>query len=517
MTAHTSSRRRTVTRRALIATGGIAGGCALVAGGGVGIAWFMARNQDWSNVGDLAFANPLTIPPIAAPTIDNEGRLGWDLTIQTGASEWLSGTATETWGINGPLLAPTLRARRGDVVAPALHNELPEETSIHWHGMHLPAAMDGGPHQMIPTGESWAPTWTVDQPAATLWYHPHPHGATAEHVYRGVAGMFIVDDDEADAVGLPVEYGVDDIPLILQDRTFDDDGQLDVREPAAIGHFGRTMLVNGTIDPHVALTRSLTRFRVLNGSNTRFYNLAFSDDRPFALVATENGLLSDGPATMNRLLVGPGERVEIVVTCAAGESVVLRSVPYDLGSGFFSFDNVGQDDTIDLIELRGADDLVDAGELPAWTMASSVRPAVPDGATVRAFRLGGHNTINGEEMDMARIDEVVPAGALEVWEVESTGQPHTFHIHGATYWVLSDGGDAPPPHLRGPKDTVLVSPDHAVRLAVQFDTHIDPGLPYMYHCHLLRHEDNGMMGQFVVVEPGTEDSVPRTIDGHGHH
>ncbi|MDQ3539946.1 MAG: multicopper oxidase domain-containing protein, partial [Chloroflexota bacterium] len=497
-----STRRKRLTRRTLVVGGGLAGCCTLGVGGGVGIGWFVAGNQDWSNAGDLSFANPLNIPPLADAAVDADGRLVWDLTIQTGASDLLPGALTETWGIDGPLLAPTLRARRGDVVAPVLHNALPEDTTIHWHGMHLPAVMDGGPHQMIPTGETWSPSWTVDQPAATLWYHPHPHGTTAEHVYKGVAGMFILDDDETDAVGLPGEYGVDDIPLILQDRTFDDDGQLDLSEPAAIGLFGRTMLVNGTIDPHLEIMRPLTRFRVLNGSNTRFYNLAFSDEREFALVATENGLLPDGPAMLDQLLVGPGERVEIVVACAAGESVVLRSTPHDLGTGFFSFDNVGQDDTIDLIELRAADDLGEREALSNWTMPSTRRPEVPDGATMRSFRLGGHNTINGQEMDMSRIDEVVPAGALEIWEIESSGQPHTFHIHGATYWVLGNGGDDPPLHLLGPKDTVLVSPDHSMRLAVQFGDHTDPGTPYMYHCHLLRHEDNGMMGQFVVVEPG---------------
>jgi FtsP/CotA-like multicopper oxidase with cupredoxin domain len=120
-------------------------------------------------------------------------------------------------------------------------------------------------------------------------------------------------------------------------------------------------------------------------------------------------------------------------------------------------------------------------------------------------------------MDMNRIDEVVPASSFEIWNVESNGQPHTFHIHGATFHVLEVDGSSPPAHLKGPKDTVLVSPDHPVRLAVQFDSHTNPDVPYMYHCHILRHEDNGMMGQFVVVEPGTEDTVSRTLDTAHHH
>lgn len=118
---------------------------------------------------------------------------------------------------------------------------------------------------------------------------------------------------------------------------------------------------------------------------------------------------------------------------------------------------------------------------------------------------------------MNRIDLVIPANALEVWDVESSSNPHTFHIHGSTFHVLEVNGAAPPPELQGPKDTVLVSRDYKMKLAVQFVSYTDPGMPYMYHCHILRHEDNGMMGQFVVVEPGTEDSVPRTIEDHMHH
>lgn len=119
---------------------------------------------------------------------------------------------------------------------------------------------------------------------------------------------------------------------------------------------------------------------------------------------------------------------------------------------------------------------------------------------------------------MNRIDLVVPAGAIEIWDIRSNGQPHTFHIHGASYIVLDVDGQPPPPHLHGPKDTVLVSSDHPVRLAVQFVSHIDPKIPFMYHWHLLRHEDNGMMGQFVVVEPGMEVVTPLTLDsGHTGH
>jgi suppressor of ftsI len=178
---------------------------------------------------------------------------------------------------------------------------------------------------------------------------------------------------------------------------------------------------------------------------------------------------------------------------------------------------IGAGDTLDIIRMRAPGDLAAliAYEHPEGTGAV---PEIPDGVTTRAFRLEGHREINGKEMDMNRIDEVVPAGATEFWEVTSNSQPHTFHIHGATFHVLDVDGSEPVDWMRGPKDTVLVSPGHPVRLLVRFREHVDPAVPYMYYCHILRHEDIGMMGQFVVVEPGTEDAVDRFLDSdHDRH
>jgi FtsP/CotA-like multicopper oxidase with cupredoxin domain len=513
--------RKTFTRRRLLVGGGIlVAGCAAVPIGGA--ATFFLANQPDSTVGDIDFINPLAIPPLLAPEPDANGRKTFDLTLQTGQTRIIPDGTAETWGINGPFLGPTLRARRGDTVAFAIHNELPADSTIHWHGMHLPADMDGGPHQMIPVGDTWSPEWTIEQPAATLWYHPHPHGVTAEHVYRGVAGMFLLDDDASDGLDLPREYGADDIPLIIQDKRFTGDGDLTMDTgsffdqlggSSSFGVLGDTMLVNGTYAPYVDVTRSLTRFRILNGSNARFYNLGFSDARPFHLVATDNGLVPGEPVELTRLQLGPGERAEIVVACEPRERVVLRSFEQDLGG---SGRQIGANDTFDILQVRAASTLAPSPALPE-TLGGSGAPDVPDDATTRSFKLEGHGKINGEKMDMSRIDEVVPANALEIWKVESNGLPHTFHIHGSTFHVLDVDGGEPESALRGPKDTVFVGPDHAVTLAVQFLAYTDPNTPYMYHCHILRHEDNGMMGQFVVVDPGTEDSVPREIEGHHAH
>ncbi|MEV0581775.1 multicopper oxidase domain-containing protein [Nonomuraea sp. NPDC050310] len=451
-------------------------------------------------------ANPLRIPPLLQAGAD--GR--FTLTMKAGTTEFVAGKPAPTWGFNGSYLGPTIRARRGDRIRMRVVNELDEPTTVHWHGMRLPAKMDGGPHQMIPAGGEWTPEWTIDQPAATSWYHPHPHGETARHVYRGLAGMFLLDDDddkdEAAGAGLPGEYGVDDIPLVIQDRVIGDDGTL-VEDPVATwGLMGDRILVNGTLDAAFQVTRPAIRFRLLNGSNARKYNIGFADGRAFHVVGGDAGLLR-APVQVTRVSLTPGERIEIVATFKAGEQALLRSFAGDLDL---------DDREFDLLRLDAAPGLEPAAALPATL---SDRPAieVPAGAKVRRFTLNGSDAINGQEMDMTRIDEVVPAGAVEIWEIVNTVYAHNFHIHEVEFAVLDVDGAKPEPYLAGPKDTVYVPPKATVRLAVRFGEFVDPATPYMYHCHILRHEDEGMMGQFVIVTPGTEAQVNRTLPATHQH
>lgn len=454
------------------------------------------------NAGTLAFRNPLRVPPLLDPAPGPDGVRRFALELRRGRTEFLPGKPAATWGVNGDYLGPTLRARRGDRVAVAVTNTLGEPTTLHWHGMRLPAKMDGGPHQTIQPGATWRPEWTVEQPAATTWYHPHPHGLTARHVYRGLAGMFLLDDDHDTA--LPRTYGVDDVPLIIQDKKIAADGSLDEDFGGTFGMLGDQVLVNGTYDPHLRVTTTRVRFRVLNASNAHVFHLGFADDRAYHVVATDAGLV-DRPVPVRRIRVSPGERFEIVVGFRPGERVVLK--------GFGGDDEIDSGD-YDILELRAATRLTPSAGLPG-TLTDLAPPAA--GGRVRTFRLGGSN-VNHQNMDMTRVDEVVPAGAHEVWELDNVTFDHNFHIHEARFRVLDVDGRPPEEYQRGPKDTVFV-PGHAlVRVAVEFGRYVDPATPYMYHCHILRHEDNGMMGQYVIVEPGTEDSVPRSAPttGHGH-
>ncbi len=456
-------------------------------------------------VGAVDFVNALAVPPLAPSRVDGAGRRVFDLAARTGRHDFGGGRAAETWGFNGDHLGPTLRARRGEKVLVNVRNDLGTPTTVHWHGMHLPAVMDGGPHQTITPGETWSPTWTIDQPAATLWYHPHLHGATADHVYRGLAGMFLIDDGAT--AGLPSAYGVDDVPLVVQDRRFDgdrlDDGGAFLSD---VGVLGDEMTVNGTLAPYLDVRTSLVRLRLLNGGNARTLNLTFSDAREFALIATDGGLL-DRPHPARAVQLSPGERAEIVVTVRPGERPVLRSEKPDLGGGWLESRLNGAPDRFDVLQLRAAATLSPSPALPR-----SFRPVdLPDArqaVRTRTFELTG-TSINGQNMDLGRIDAAVTRGTTEIWEVRNAdGGPHNFHVHGVQFAVL----DAPVP---GRKDTVFTPPGRTVRLAVRFAGPADPNIPYMFHCHLLRHEDNGMMGQFVVLEPGQQPGTPPPAHDHG--
>lgn len=467
-------------------------------GGGSLLLWTWST-QAVDTAGEVVFQRELAVPALASSQVDEQGRRVFSLTAQQGESDLGAGTATQTWGFNGAHLGPTLRVERGEDVVVDVRNELPVATSVHWHGMRLPARMDGGPHQPVAPGQTWSPTWTVDQPAATLWYHPHPHGTTADQVGRGLAGMVIVDDPAEQALGLPGDYGVDDLPVIVQDVSLDGEGRL---RPDA--DLGETVLVNGTPGAYAEVTTERVRLRLLNASVRRTYAFGLDDGATFDHIGSDGGLLP-APRQTDRLQLSPGERAEVVVSMAPGETRVLRSSPPDLGVNGFAARFSGGSDTLDVLQLRAASVLRPSPAVPAVLAPDAPALAGEETTAVaaRRFELSGRE-VNGARMDMARVDEVVTAGSTEVWEVVNRGgEPHNFHIHDVQFRVLSVGGAPAGPELAGLKDTVYLPPEEPVRLVMTFSEHADPQTPYMYHCHLLRHEDQGMMGQFLVVEAGS--------------
>lgn len=462
---------------------------------------------------------PLPIPPLEEGTVSG-GTRTFSLVPQAGQAEILPGTTTSTWGFNGELLGPTLRMRRGEDVRIDVTNELPEMTTVHFHGMKLPARADGGPHSPIEPGDTWSPEFTVDQPAATNWYHPHPHGQTGLHCYRGLAGMVLIDDDLTTSLNLPREYGVDDIPVVIMDHKYTEDGQLDETFDDTLGLMGDTPVVNGITNAELTATTRRVRLRILNGANMRFYHLALSDNRPFQVIATDSGLLEKS-VEVDSVLLSPSERIEILLDLEPGEDLKLQSQPLDSNfalpdDGGDKAPDFGFQHAFDLLHITGpADDAPALDDPPAELDPAAAAQPSTDGLTEREFRLNTFE-INGQTMDMQRVDVTIDHSDPEIWVVtnENSDWPHNFHIHNARFRVLEL---APNPGEEivtyGWKDTVALPPTSTARLLVEFGHHPDPTMPYMYHCHMLWHEDQGMMGQFVIVKPG-ETAALKPGGGH---
>ena len=449
---------------------------------------------------------PLPIPPLYEGTLDGDVRR-FELTAQEGEYEILPGTTTKTWGFNGPFLGPTLYMRRGERIEMTVRNELPTATVTHWHGLHLPVTADGGPALMFGPGESWSPSWTVDQPASTCWYHPHPHGESAIQAYRGLVGAIVLDDDTTAGIpGLPSRYGVDDIPLIIRDANFDDDGQFD----ADNGWLGDTLIVNGITNPRFEATTRRLRLRILNGSTMRFLNLTLGV--PFQIVATDQGLL-ETPVEAESILLTSGERVEIVVDLEPGRDLTLRS------DGLPRFADLPDEESAQTFGVTDLFDVLAIGAPPEEAPAYPPLPETliefeePEKATVqREFRLKDME-INGNQMDMSRVDEVVDHRGPEIWKVtnENAAKLHNFHVHDARF-LVADVENGRIDFTAGWHDTINIPPLATVTLHVDFGYYPDPTLAYMYHCHMLNHEDHGMMGQFVIVEPGQKPE----LQSHSH-
>lgn len=466
----------------------------------------------------LALAKPETFrQPFQVPRLNAGQRQGrdvyFDLTVQSGTSRILPNKNTHTWGINQNFLGTTLKAKKGDRVHIKVKNTLTDATTLHWHGMKLPARMDGGPHQPIPSGKNWLSEYEIIQPASTLWYHSHQMHETGPQVYQGLAGLFILEDKHVQSLPLPSEYGVDDIPVILQDRDFNHDGSfryISSMHDRMAGKQGSVMLVNGVYKPLLKAHKSLIRLRILNGSNARIYHLKFNDQRDFSVIASDGGLLRQ-PIQTNMVRIAPAERVEIVVDVSDGTMPMLVNHPPEMTSGMGMMRRMmgNREQAQALFQIDARKVRPTTTTIPK-TLANIPVPNLSQVSATRTMELemqmgpqmmrGGGMTINGKSMDIQRIDTVVQANSSEVWRIKNTSMlAHPFHIHNVQFQVLERSKTPLQPHEHGFKDTVLVYPNETVTLYIQFPKFRDAKVPYMYHCHILEHEDAGMMGQFTVV------------------
>jgi blue copper oxidase len=448
-------------------------------------------------------------------------------------------TPTPTYGINGVWMSPTIAVNKDDSITLNVINNLPVRTTMHWHGLHVSPENDGGPHQTINPGSTWSPSFKVRNNAATFWYHPHGAGQTDIQVSKGLAGFFIVRDAAEAALNLPRTYGVDDIPLNIQSKAFDNLLQI-----AIASDMDTALLVNGTINPQVDVPAQVVRFRLLNGSSLRSYNFGLSNGQHFYQIATDGGLL-DTPVMLTRLRLSPGERAEILVNFSAmvSQQLYLKSFASELPSGIYGADTVGDaNNEIHDYEdnfLNGADfnllqiNVVAATANPVSTVPASLVPLTPfDPATVTNTRAIVMDTIrllpidvpnlaegpfgmNNRSFDMEYVNDTVHLNATEIWVLKNnTMVAHPFHIHDIQFNVIEKNGMPPAPTERGWKDVILVMPHDSVKFITKFETFSHPTVPYMYHCHLLHHEDDGMMGSFVVIDTLTtgissiSDNIP---------
>lgn len=338
---------------------------------------------------------------------------------------------------------------------------------------------------MIRPGTVWQPSFVVDQPAATLWFHPHVIGSTAIQVYEGLAGLLIVEDEDSDRLNIPKDYGVNDIPLIIQDRSFNRDGSFDYSSNMMDGVLGDTILVNGAITPILNVNQVNMRFRIVNGANARNFDLELSNRKEFYQIASDGGFL-EKPVKSQRLFLSPGERAEIIVDFSdysEGDVIFLNS-----GNMRIMTFVVGKE-SVDTTEIP--DTLVEVADLDV-SKVTAIKMIELDG-------MGHMVSLNGRQFDIQRIDDNITLGAIEIWEITTLrtmmgGMGHPFHIHGTQFQVLSRNGREPDENERGFKDTVFVGAGETVRIIVQFK---HKGI-YMYHCHILEHEEAGMMGQLEV-------------------
>ncbi|MDM2779987.1 multicopper oxidase CueO [Citrobacter sp. Cpo142] len=518
----------------------------------------------WSRSVFAADRPALPIPDLL--TADASNRM--QLVVQAGKSSFAGKTAT-TWGYNGNLLGPAVKLNKGQSVTVDIHNQLAEETTLHWHGLEIPGEVDGGPQGIIPAGGKRSVTFTPDQRAATCWFHPHQHGKTGRQVAMGLAGLVLIEDEEIRKLMLPKQWGIDDVPVIIQDKQFSADGQVDYQldiMTAAVGWFGDTLLTNGAIYPQHAAPRGWLRLRLLNGCNARSLNIAASDNRPLYVIASDGGLLAE-PVKATELPMLMGERFEVLVDVSDGKAFDLVTLPVSqMGMAVAPFDKPHPVMRVQPLLISAS------GTLPDSLISMPSLPSL-EGLTVRKLQLSmdpmldmmgmqmlmkkygaqamagmdhgkmmghmnndnmGHgnmnhgnmnhgemgnmqhgdmgnmkhggsfdfhnaNRINGQAFDMNKPMFAAAKGQHERWVISGQGDMmlHPFHIHGTQFRILSENGKAPAAHRAGWKDTVRVE-GGVSEVLVKFDHDAPKEHAYMAHCHLLEHEDTGMMLGFTV-------------------
>lgn len=416
----------------------------------------------------------------------------YSMTVRPHEWEIAPGRSVAAWTYEGSVPGPTIEAEVGDELVVEVTNELPEPTTIHWHGLHIPVSSDGSPLNLVQPGDTFDYDLMIDPgTAGTYWYHPHPDHRTGFQVGKGLFGALIVRADDDPLAGLTPEK-----LIVLTDNRFGDDGSIHFPDPSSLagridfenGREGDVLFVNDRVVPKLSIGRGETqRWRIVNASGSRVYRLSLGG-RPFLHVGDDGGLF-ERPREVTELLMANSERVEILVRGEGppGTRTMLQSLPYDR---YIRQTRPADWETpLDLLAVE----VSDAPPVEPVRIPDVLRPVAPiDTSDIAATRVQvlTQGLINGRHMDMMRIDVSARLGTTEIWQVENlVGMDHPFHLHGFRFQVLSRNG-VPAEYLSW-KDTVNVPKHETVRFVVRFDDH--PG-KWMFHCHILDHEDAGMMG-----------------------
>jgi FtsP/CotA-like multicopper oxidase with cupredoxin domain len=464
------------------------------------------------------------------------------------------GPASAMQAIPDSYLGPVIRLRRGQRVRIRFQNQLDEPSIVHWHGLDVPELADGHPRLAVDGGKEYVYDFEVTNRAGTYWYHPHPHMRTAAQVYQGLAGLMLVTDEEEQALGLP--SGPQELLCVLQDRRFDANNQFVYLETSASGSgtggmsagrgrgmgggmgrgggmgggmagmmqtmngwLGDRVLVSGRPQPVTAVDRRTYRLRLLNGSNARIYKLGWSDDTPFTVMGGDGGLL-ERARTLKALTLAPGQRADVLLDLserAAGTELQLRSLSFPADAAgrvgmMGETSPLPQGAAIPLMTLRVTSATGPRVRLPERLSAPPAEWAVRADAPVRRVPLTFMQMnwlLGGRTFDMKDVapEETVAPGSTYIWEFANVPNPmgmamaHPIHLHGPQFRVLSRSGASGNALSEGindtpATDTVLVLPGETVRTQVTFSRF--PGL-YLYHCHILEHEDMGMMRNFRIA------------------
>ena len=436
---------------------------------------------------------PLPVPPLL------ESRRGQPLFLTLQRSHWSfngDNNKVPVWGINGLYLGPTVRVYSGDDVKLIYTNRLNEPVAMTVSGLQVPGALMGGAPRMMSSGADWAPVLPIRQGASTCWYHANTPNRMAPHVYNGLAGMWLVEDEVSKSLPLPRHYGVDDFPLIIQDKRLDNFATPVYDPPQDGGFLGDVLLVNGVRNPYLEVSRGWVRLRLLNASNARRYQLSMSDNRPFTVIASDQGFLP-APMAVQQLSLAPGERREVLVDMSQGDEVSITAGTaagiMDRLRGLFQPSSILTSTLVLTLRPTGLLPLV-TDNLPMRLLADQIL----DGVAVRTreFRLGDSQPgINGARWDMNRIDTVVQQGTFERWIIHAD-RPQALHIQGVMFLIKSVNGAQPMGEDRGWKDTVWVDGD--VELLVSFPQSSSEHFPFVYYSQSLEMADRGTAGQLLV-------------------